>query len=111
MPYRVTIGEYPDIKCTTNLGAMFKYALGFNIEELDGEFAVLAFPKLAEALVNVLDPRLRHEFDKLLPENGFGTLDDARTFLTHITRACSDCPDSMIDFLEFTEKPKRTKGV
>ena len=110
MPYVVSIGttdfnKNKKIEVTTNLDRMLKLALGFPLEELNGQRGHLAYPVLAKAVGRMFDPALEPEFDKLLPENNYGTHDQAKEFLLTLFVRVSDRWEQLI-VVDIVEKVK-----
>lgn len=109
MPYKIKIHNTTNT-VTTNLRAIFTFALGFEVEEMDGQLGILVYPHIAHGVANIFDPRFRREFENRLPENGFGDLKKAKDFLIWLLESTSNCPDEIVHVLEHKEKAKKNNG-
>ncbi len=99
MPYNVTINKR-FTKHSFNCDPMFRSALGFDFIELNGQLCGLAFPKLAQAAITLLDPRLELYFEAMEPENAYGDLLSARKFMLELLVWSSESPHSKIEITE-----------
>jgi hypothetical protein len=94
---RQTPGLYTDVyeaNITSNLGAMFRLALGVGFKELAGMKAADAEPILAEAVWDMtMDER---KYTPLNPANGWGSYESGLLFLRRLLQACQQNPDADI---------------
>lgn len=95
MPYTVRIaGE--STKVTTNLGAMFKFALGKELVALDNLTGAQAYHDLWPAVAMIYRPDDIETLKGMEPKNGHGTVKLARHFLVDLLELCSDNPTEIL---------------
>jgi hypothetical protein len=100
MTYKVVIGN-TKITCTYGNRDLLAYA-GLSMKALNNQLTYFAYPKIANALVLIHDPRFRQEL--YLREQGQGSLDDAKTFLTLLFQEVSENPHENIEVHFIKEK-------